>query len=96
MATSPYGFWTSAVTSDFVVDDSIRLEQVSRWTATISIGEKLNRKREDDASSIGWGEAGKPNPSRPTPTNYLAALVSPLAGSPGRGFRLRGSYSCEC
>ena len=29
MATSPYGFWTSAVTSDFVVDDSIRLEQVA-------------------------------------------------------------------
>ena len=29
MVTSPYGFWTSPVTSDFVVADSIRLEQVA-------------------------------------------------------------------
>jgi dipeptidyl aminopeptidase/acylaminoacyl peptidase len=29
MATSPYGFWRSPVTSDFVVADSIRLEQVA-------------------------------------------------------------------
>jgi hypothetical protein len=29
MAASPYGFWTSPVTSDFVVADSIRLEQVA-------------------------------------------------------------------
>jgi dipeptidyl aminopeptidase/acylaminoacyl peptidase len=29
MAESPYGFWTSPVTSDFVVADSIRLEQVA-------------------------------------------------------------------
>jgi hypothetical protein len=29
-------------------------------------------------------------------TNDVAALVSSLAGSPGRGFRLWGSYSCEC
>jgi len=28
MAKSPYGFWTSPITSDFVVADSIRLEQV--------------------------------------------------------------------
>ena len=28
MAASPYGFWTSPITSDFVVVDSIRLEQV--------------------------------------------------------------------
>ncbi|HEY1862287.1 MAG TPA: prolyl oligopeptidase family serine peptidase, partial [Roseiarcus sp.] len=29
MAASPYGFWASPVTSDFVVADSIRLEQVA-------------------------------------------------------------------
>ena len=29
MTASPYGFWTSPVTSDFVVADSIRLEQVA-------------------------------------------------------------------
>ena len=29
MATSAYGFWTSPITSDFVVADSIRLEQVA-------------------------------------------------------------------
>ena len=29
MAASPYGFWRSPVTSDFVVADSIRLEQVA-------------------------------------------------------------------
>jgi hypothetical protein len=29
MAPSPYGFWRSPVTSDFVVADSIRLEQVA-------------------------------------------------------------------
>ena len=29
MAASPYGFWTSPVTSDFVVANSIRLEQVA-------------------------------------------------------------------
>ena len=40
MAASPYGFWTSPITSDLVVADSIRLEQVSLdgdaiyWTET--------------------------------------------------------------
>src|SRR5271165_7234861 len=29
MAASPYGFWTSPITSDLVVGDSIRLEQVA-------------------------------------------------------------------
>ena len=29
MAASPYGFWASPVTSDFVVADSIRFEQVA-------------------------------------------------------------------
>jgi hypothetical protein len=29
MAASPYGFWTSPITSDLVVADSIRLEQVA-------------------------------------------------------------------
>src|SRR5271169_3193468 len=40
MAASPYGFWTSPITSDLVVADSIRLEQVGLdgdaiyWTET--------------------------------------------------------------
>jgi hypothetical protein len=40
MAASPYGFWTSPITSDLVVSDSIRLEQVALdgdaiyWTET--------------------------------------------------------------
>jgi hypothetical protein len=40
MAASPYGFWASPITSDLVVADSIRLEQVSLdgdaiyWTET--------------------------------------------------------------
>ena len=40
MAASPYGFWTSPITSDLVVGDSIRLEQVALdgdaiyWTET--------------------------------------------------------------
>ena len=40
MAASPYGFWTSPITSDLVVADSIRLEQVAvdgdaiYWTET--------------------------------------------------------------
>src|SRR5580658_10453291 len=40
MAASPYGFWTSPITSDLVVADSIRLEQVALdgdaiyWTET--------------------------------------------------------------
>jgi hypothetical protein len=40
MAASPYGFWTSPLTSDLVVADSIRLEQVALdgdaiyWTET--------------------------------------------------------------
>ena len=29
MPVSPYGFWTSPITSDLVVSDSIRLEQVA-------------------------------------------------------------------
>ena len=29
MAAGPYGFWTSPITSDLVVGDSIRLEQVA-------------------------------------------------------------------
>src|SRR5208337_3384167 len=29
MAASPYGFWTSPLTSDLVIADSIRLEQVA-------------------------------------------------------------------
>ena len=40
MVASPYGFWTSPITSDLVVADSIRLEQVALdgdaiyWTET--------------------------------------------------------------
>ena len=40
MAASPYGFWTSPITSDLIVADSIRLEQVALdgdaiyWTET--------------------------------------------------------------
>jgi hypothetical protein len=40
MAASPYGFWTSPITSDLVVSDSIRLVQVALdgdaiyWTET--------------------------------------------------------------
>src|ERR1700723_3701985 len=40
MAASPYGFWMSLITSDLVVADSIRLDQVARdgdaiyWTET--------------------------------------------------------------
>ena len=40
MAASPYGFWTSPITSDLVVANSIRLEQVALdgdaiyWTET--------------------------------------------------------------
>ena len=40
MIASPYGFWTSPITSDLVVADSIRLEQVALdgdaiyWTET--------------------------------------------------------------
>ena len=29
MAASPYGFWTSPITSDLVVAEAIRLEQVA-------------------------------------------------------------------
>ena len=29
MTASPYGFWTSPITSDLVVADAIRLEQVA-------------------------------------------------------------------
>jgi hypothetical protein len=70
MAASPYGFWMSPVTSDFVVADSIRLEQVA-LDGDVLYGVKLNRKRRDAASSGAWRKAGDLNPSRPTTITAL-------------------------
>ena len=50
MAASPYGFWTSPITSDLVVGDSIRLEQVALDGDAIYWSE-LSRGSRDELSS---------------------------------------------
>ena len=60
MAASPYGFWTSPLTSDLVVADSIRLEQLALDGAQ-SIGVKLSRKSRDEPLSTGSARTGSQN-----------------------------------
>ena len=72
MAASPYGFWTSPITSDLVVADSIRLEQLALDGAQ-SIGPRPNRKSRDELSSTTSARTGSRNASRPT-TPILSAF----------------------
>ena len=73
MAASPYGFWTSPITSDLVVANSIRLEQVALDGDAIYWSE-FSRRSRDELSSTASAPAGSRNPRRPT-TPTLSAFA---------------------
>ena len=60
MAASPYGFWRSPITSDLVVANSIRLEQVALDGDAIYWSE-FNRRSRDELSSTALARTGSRN-----------------------------------
>ena len=52
MAASPYGFWTSPITSDLVVGDSIRLEQLALAGAASALKERERDDRKDEIARL--------------------------------------------
>ena len=60
MIASPYGFWTSPITSDLVVAEFDRLEQVALDGDAIYWSE-LSRRNRDELSSTASARTGSPN-----------------------------------
>ena len=68
MARSPYGFWRSPVTSDFVVADSIRLEQVALDGDILYWSETQPQKR-GRSFVFRIARSGEPEPVTPDDDN---------------------------
>lgn len=68
MAKSPYGFWTSPITSDFVVADSIRLEQVALDGDVVYWSETQPRKK-GRSFLYRMAKGGEPEPVTPDDDN---------------------------
>ena len=64
MAVSPYGFWRSPVTSDFVVADSIRLEQVA-LDGEVSIWSEGKPQKKGRSFIYRMAKAGEAEPVTP-------------------------------
>jgi dipeptidyl aminopeptidase/acylaminoacyl peptidase len=68
MAASPYGFWMSPVTSDFVVADSIRLEQVA-LDGDILYWSETQPQKKGRSFVYRMGRTGEPEPVTPDDDN---------------------------
>ena len=68
MTESPYGFWRSPVTSDFVVADSIRLEQVALDGDVLYWSETQPQKR-GRSFLLRMANSGEPEPVTPEDDN---------------------------
>ena len=68
MARSPYGFWRSPVTSDFVVADSIRLEQVALDGEVLYWSETQPQKK-GRSFVYRMAKSGEPEPVTPDDDN---------------------------
>ena len=68
MVASPYGFWTSPITSDLVVADAIRLDQVALDGEAIYWTE-FSRRSRDDTFIYRLARAGEPEPVTPDDGN---------------------------
>jgi hypothetical protein len=68
MAASPYGFWTSPITSDLVVSDSVRLEQVALDNDTLYWSETQPQKK-GRSFVYRMVKGGEPEPVTPDDEN---------------------------
>src|SRR5271157_3441525 len=82
MAASPYGFWTSPVTSDLVVADSIRLEQVALDGDAIYWSEIQPQKQ---GRTFAYRVGADGEPERVTPDDANAFSVRTRAHEYGCG-----------
>jgi len=82
MAASPYGFWTSPITSDLVVADSIRLEQVALDGDAIYRTETQPQKQ---GRTFVYRDGADEEPERVTPDDANAFGVRTRAHEYGGG-----------
>ncbi len=82
MAASPYGFWTSPITSDLVVADSIRLEQVALDADGIYWSETQPQKQ---GRTFLYRVGAEGEPERVTPDDADAFSVRTRAHEYGGG-----------
>ena len=82
MAASPFGFWTSPITSDFVVADSIRLEQVALDRGAIYWSETQPQKQ---GRTFVYRAGAEGEPERVTPDDANAFSVRTRAHEYGGG-----------
>jgi len=82
MAASPYGFWTSPITSDLVVADSIRLEQVALGGDAIYWSETQPQKQ---GRTFVYRVGADGEPERVTPDDANAFSVRARAHEYGGG-----------
>ena len=68
MAASPYGFWRSPITSDFVVADSIRLEQVA-LDGDVLYWSETQPQRKGRSFVYRATKGGEPEPATPDDDN---------------------------
>ena len=82
MAASPYGFWTSPITSDLVVGDSIRLEQIALDGDAIYWSETQPQKQ---GRTFVYRVGADGEPERVTPDDANAFSVRTRAHEYGGG-----------
>ena len=82
MAAGPYGFWTSPITSDLVVADSIRLEQVALDGDAIYWSETHPQKQ---GRTFLYRVGAEGEPERVTPDDADAISVRTRAHEYGGG-----------
>jgi hypothetical protein len=82
MAVSPYGFWTSPITSDLVVADLIRLEQVALERDAIYWSETQPSKQ---GRAFVYRVGANGEPERVTPDDANAFSVRSRAHEYGGG-----------
>ncbi len=82
MTASPYGFWTSPITSDLVVGDSIRFEQVALDGDAIYWSETQPQKQ---GRTFVYRVGADGEPERVTPDNANAFSVRTRAHEYGGG-----------
>ena len=82
MGASPFGFWTSPITSDFVVADSIRLEQVALDRGAIYWSETQPQKQ---GRTFVYRAGAEGEPERVTPDDANAFSVRTRAHEYGGG-----------
>ena len=87
MATSPYGFWMSPVTSDYVVADSIRLEHVALDGEILYWSEAQPQKK---GRSFVYRIAGSGEPEPITPDDVAATFYKSLGIDTRKEYRTPG------